>query len=387
MKKTLHILALSRRAGVELMFINYLKYMKEKEPEKLNRQIVFALNLSTYFKEELDKLKVTYYVNNSRKGSKILSILKRILRMKKIIKKHEIDIVYGQNLDGNYNASLACLLNRRIRLVCHEHGTAWTNRTITSLMTTFWTKSSNKIICNSNAAKTILNKRFKVKNKKIRVIYNGVPFEDIKKVGKMRNCLLFVGRLDYVKSPETIIEAMPFIIEEIPEIHLDILGDGELFDVLSDLILKFNLQKHVTLRGNVKNVSEYMARSSLLVVPSIREAFGNVIVEAAFQKTPTIGTNIDGIAEIIVQNLTGILIDPEIEVENINAPKFVVKPELNELVRPKQIRPELLANEIISLLRSDAIKEMGYNARNHVKTRFSFNTYYYNVVKELIVLK
>lgn len=382
-KKILHILTLSRRAGVELMFINYLNYMKQTNPESLKKQIIFAISLSPHFKETLDKLGVKYYVETIEESSKMARIVKRISNLKKIIKENNIDLVYGQNFKGNYYSALARISNKNIKVICHEHGTAWTNNFITTIITLFWTKMADKIICNSYAAKTMLVKKFRANKKKIKVVYNGVPYKKLIKVKKYDYHILFVGRLDYVKSPETIIKAIPFIIKEIPDIKLNILGEGNLLNNLREIVSQNKLQDKVVFRGNVENVNDYMAKASLLVVPSIREAFGNVIIEAAYQETPTIGTNVDGIAEVIINKETGILLDASINLKNKKAPKFVVDPQTNNLVNPKQINPQSLANEIVTLLKGGNIKKMGVKARNHVISKFSFENYYNNIKNEL----
>ena len=50
-----------------------------------------------------------------------------------------------------------------------------------------------------------------------------------------------------------------------------------------------------------------MSKSDLMVLPSIREPLGNVIIEAANQSLPTIATRVDGIQEIIIHNKTELI--------------------------------------------------------------------------------
>lgn len=87
---------------------------------------------------------------------------------------------------------------------------------------------------------------------------------------------------------------MSYLIKKDPYIDLIILGEGPCEQSLQDLSIKLNLDSNIHFKGNVNNVNEYMASSMLLILPSMREALGNVTIEAAFQETPTIGTNIDG---------------------------------------------------------------------------------------------
>jgi glycosyltransferase involved in cell wall biosynthesis len=70
------------------------------------------------------------------------------------------------------------------------------------------------------------------------------------------------------------------------------------------------LGEKVVFWGRKKNVAEAMAAADLFVLPSIREAFGLVILEAAVAGLPIIATNTGGIPEIIKNGVSGILVPP-----------------------------------------------------------------------------
>ena len=59
-----------------------------------------------------------------------------------------------------------------------------------------------------------------------------------------------------------------------------------------------------------KNFYDFLSKIDILVVPSIREPFGNVIVEAGFSGKAVIASKIDGIPEIILNEKFGYLIKP-----------------------------------------------------------------------------
>ena len=68
------------------------------------------------------------------------------------------------------------------------------------------------------------------------------------------------------------------------------------------------------MRNNIKVVGysdepeKYMAFADLLCLPSYREGFGTVVIEAAAMGTPTVGTNIYGLSDAIVDGKTGVLV-------------------------------------------------------------------------------
>ena len=95
-----------------------------------------------------------------------------------------------------------------------------------------------------------------------------------------------------------------------------------------------------------------MKNFDLIIVPSIREPLGNVVIEAALQKVPIIASTVDGIVEIIDNNISGILIKPSVDVnkrfitESVPLPEYVVDVENERLIKPMQLDPEKLAELI-----------------------------------------
>ena len=55
----------------------------------------------------------------------------------------------------------------------------------------------------------------------------------------------------------------------------------------------------------------YYANASVLAVPSLYEPFGNIVLEAFYQRVPVVATQVGGMAEIITHKHTGILVKPE----------------------------------------------------------------------------
>jgi glycosyltransferase involved in cell wall biosynthesis len=91
--------------------------------------------------------------------------------------------------------------------------------------------------------------------------------------------------------------------------RLIILGEGEERSSLESLVRKLNIESDVELAGFVENPYMYMSKASMLVLSSIWEGFGNVLVEAMAAGTPVVSTNCpSGPAEILVQGKYGILV-------------------------------------------------------------------------------
>ncbi len=118
----------------------------------------------------------------------------------------------------------------------------------------------------------------------------------------------FVGRFAPVKGAIYLIEAMPKILQLIPEAHCVLVGDGEEKLIIQERILGLGIEKSVTLAGHQKDIAAWMSGIDLLVVPSLNEGMGRVIVEAGFLAKPVIGTAVGGILDLIENGKTGLLV-------------------------------------------------------------------------------
>ena len=128
--------------------------------------------------------------------------------------------------------------------------------------------------------------------KNSRIIYNAVK-EEFYKVNRRPVCnrIVTVGRYSEQKNQEMIIDAFGDICLEYPDAVLDIYGEGPLKEHLIEVIGRKSLGKKVTLRGNVKNISEVLAGADLFVLSSNFEGMPNALMEAMAAGVPVISTD------------------------------------------------------------------------------------------------
>ena len=94
--------------------------------------------------------------------------------------------------------------------------------------------------------------------------------------------MVFVGRLFPEKSVDTLIKAVPHIIQVHPKIHIMIVGGGHLRPKLEALVDKLNVRKYITFLGFVTDEDKLFAynASDIFVLPSFAELEGMVVLEA-----------------------------------------------------------------------------------------------------------
>ncbi|MCP5007278.1 MAG: glycosyltransferase family 4 protein, partial [Planctomycetes bacterium] len=136
--------------------------------------------------------------------------------------------------------------------------------------------------------------------------------------GKMT--VLTVSRLVERKGHDTILKALPQVLEAIPNLHYIIVGDGPDRENLKTLSKRLNLYTHVTFAGQVPDEAlvKYYNLCDVFVMPNREvfnstdsiEGFGITFIEANACGKPVIGGLSGGAVEAINDGVSGFLVDP-----------------------------------------------------------------------------
>ncbi len=169
-------------------------------------------------------------------------------------------------------------------------------------------------------------------------IYSGISFKKFDSktivIGKLRRelglddqikLIGMVGRLSYQKSPETLINAIPIIVDEFPNTYFVLIGDGELRSYAEKLIEKLNIEEQVTILGFRNDVPSLLMDLDIYVLSSIYEGLGRSLTEAMYCKVPVVATEVEGVPELVKNNETGILVPPLNSVELAYGILFALK--------------------------------------------------------------
>lgn len=125
--------------------------------------------------------------------------------------------------------------------------------------------------------------------------------------------LLYVGRITKDKGINELIYAFDKVLKMGKNIELLLVGPTDSDCGGSETIAIENISRtsRVHLLGYCKNPEKFMAISDILCLPSYREGFGTVVIEAAAMGIPTLGTEIDGLRDAVENGVTGILVPPK----------------------------------------------------------------------------
>lgn len=132
-------------------------------------------------------------------------------------------------------------------------------------------------------------------------------------ISEQSKVVLFLGRICRDKGIAELLDAFQLALDKGLDADLllvgpmDARGDGD--DDLVPSSIAGRLRVHHV--GYTDTPERYLAVSDLLCLPSYREGFGTVIIEAAAMGVPTLGTDIYGVRDAIADNLTGVLVPPK----------------------------------------------------------------------------
>lgn len=154
-----------------------------------------------------------------------------------------------------------------------------------------------------------------ISEKNITVIHNGLDIVKVKQYAKgEKKTLIFLGALSKDKGIEDVLKIFS-VLDDIDNFRFWIVGKGEdhYLKSLKLQTIKTKIDKKVKFWGFVSKEKKYelLTRAHILINPSIREGWGFVVMEAASVGTPTIGYNVPGLRDSILDGKTGILSRPD----------------------------------------------------------------------------
>ena len=362
-----HFVGLSGIGGVQRIFFEYI------EMEIMNRnEYMHTIYTAGEVDLQYKSLKKTL---NILKFKNFLSLALDVISRKRVVH-------FYNNLTSP-KVALFLLLLPTSKLIVHERGSAWNLPLKYGFILKFISWKADLILANSKATKNLLEKKFGISENKIKVIYNGINTAvNCKKLlkNKTSNDIFlvgFIGRLDTPKGVHILIDAMQHLKSR--NIKLIIAGNGPLE---KELKRQATGLINIEFLGRIDNPYKFFGSIDLLVVPSIREPFGNICIEAGLCKVPVLAAYVDGISEIIENNISGELIKPTHPVlhssvnNSLPLPEYVVDPVNFKLIKPMQIDSFELADKILLLSNSPKILSKYANAlHRNVINNFSIEHY------------
>lgn len=273
-------------------------------------------------------------------------------QLKQIIKQEKPDIlhIHVWNPASCRHAFLAGN-NTNTPIVTTEHD-PFKLSFLKNLFKKYTLKSVKKIITVSTENQQTLKQLYPKHQEKIAVIHNGIDFtwwnsqllsfnkldrktikEELFHAKEDTLIITTIAALHERKGINYAIDALKPLTEQYPNIKLVIIGNGPEKENLQKQINKLKLTSNAILLGKQSNIPYLLKSSDIFLLPSKREAFGLVNLEAMFCGLPVVASKVGGIPEIIAHKKTGILVpaqNPQAITEALN--QLISNPQLRKLI-------------------------------------------------------
>ncbi len=300
---------ISRSGGTERAAVNMVNAVSSKK-NKFIIISVFSADGSTPF---FQLYKQTYIVNLGYRKQEGLLRYGVYMKLKKdlerMITKSKIDIIIGTG--HQFNCVIA-LLSSNIAKAAWEHfvyeAVPFSSRLIRRCL--YW--KLNKVILLTHSDK----KRYGfIKNERKIVIHNSSSFCCDESANLKSNRIIIVGRLDKIKSLDSVIRVAHMVKKAIPDWKFDIFGEGDEKSHLLRMIKRYKLEGYVSLKGTTDDIKREYLNSSMILLTSLFEALPMVLVEAQTCGLPVIAFDCpNGPGEIITNGRNGYLISGRDEI-------------------------------------------------------------------------
>lgn len=282
----------------------------------------------------------TVYIPELTRDISLVSDWRTLWALVALMRKERPHVVHLNSTKVGGLGSLAGRIARVPRIIYTAHGWAfWEKRNpialfIIRILSWMTVAFSHTTICISEFDRVNIGWMLGVQ-RKIAVIHNGIaPFPLIKRVSARNHLftpniqhvhdadfwLISIGELHPNKNYFMAIDSVAaYNHSHTRKIFYSIMSNGELRDSIEQYIIKHQIQDMVQLLGFVNEGKQYLEAFDALYLPSKKEGLPYVLLEAGFAKVPVVASAVGGIPELVVENETGLLVDPESVESSVSA--------------------------------------------------------------------
>lgn len=287
---------------------------------KSQNQIGFSLDeeveVLTLFPKQIRIFEISTYVDMLKKLNfkpilqLIVSLFQLIISYPWLRKKLNtylvnVDTIVIPEFYGLYFINYKKCKGKEIILQLHHNFKYITENKLNLLTLKIFKNRVNKLVVLTNDDQ----KKFeKFGFNRVMRIYNPIIEKKIDKKRLFKNHFVYVGRLDYIKGIDYLLEIFKEISSK-HDLYLDICGDGPMRLEIESFIKKNGLNDRIILHGVVKDLSPILLQSICLVAPSRLEGLPLVFLEAFQHQLPIVSFNsFPAISDIITESETGFII-------------------------------------------------------------------------------
>lgn len=324
MKKICYVVTIS--LTIRSFFIPQLQYLADN-----GFDVTVICSPDDKLQNELGQ-KVTFIPIEIPRGISIGGSWKAIRELTRIFRNEKFDIIQYSTPNAALYASIAskhikCKVRNYHLMGFRYLGANSVGKSVLKEIEKFTCKNSTSIECVSKSNLEIGVQEKIFPKDKATVVWNGSTggidlerfnykmretyrreIREIYSISENEFVYGFVGRITRDKGVNEILEAY----QQIKDTKLMLIGPNEGIDTLDYHFYQKSLKdKRIIYTDSVKEVEKYFAAIDILLLPSYREGFGNVVIEAGAMGTPAIVSNIAGPIDTSIKDKTAFWVKPK----------------------------------------------------------------------------
>jgi glycosyltransferase involved in cell wall biosynthesis len=276
-----------------------------------------------YLDEVATDIKATRIAGLGRSVSPVAD-LKAFVGLIKTIQQFKPDVIHTHTAKAGVLGRIASIIAGRgaIRIhtfhghLLHGYFTGWKTQLVI-LIEKFLAGKTDYLIAIGNQVKKDLIAAGIGNEKKFSVFFPGLPDVHTESKSSLRRELeldstaiycTFVGRLTQIKRPDRLLDIAAKVVEQKVNIHFLVAGEGELFESCKARATAQNLP--ITFLGWRKDIAQLFASSDIAILTSDNEGIPLTLIQAAQAGLPIVAPSVGSIADIVINEKTGLLTSP-----------------------------------------------------------------------------
>ncbi|MFO7980170.1 MAG: glycosyltransferase family 4 protein [Candidatus Aminicenantes bacterium] len=352
--KVLEVIDKTFLGGGQKNLLSLIEYL-----DKDRFDVSVCSNPQGYLVDEVKRRNVSHYpVSMNKRFQK-----KPIKEIEAVLRQNKFDIIHTHGGVAGFYGRWAARKEARLAVVHTLHGVHYLYyrniflRYVYIFLEKVFSRFTDAVIFVSRAD-IKKGRKFKLASKKkMKLIENGIDFQLLERQGVTQNSedkvrkgpvIGTVARLHRQKNIPLLLKAGAEMRREYSGLKILVIGDGPLRGKLESLNKRLGTNNMIYFLGERKDIPSLISGMDVFVLPSLWEGLPYVLLEAAALKKPVVGTEVDGIREMIKNEKTGMLVSPK--------------------------KPEELAEAVMRLLKNQEWAEkMGRDFYRSVKDKYSIS--------------
>lgn len=252
--------------------------------------------------------------------------LRLIGALRRHVRDTGTEVAHTHSFVPNYYCAAAQVGMRRPAAIvgtCHDMGTRLSDRKLRWMYRASLTRTARVAMVGRMVHQRFVGEGW-VPGHRAEVVLNGIPVARFRSTQERRRAAReklqlphdalvvgAVGRLVGLKNHRLLIDRMPALVRERPDIRLVIIGGGPLEAELNARVEELGLRANVLLASQRPDVGDLLPAFDIFALPSLTEGLSIALLEACATGLAIVATRVGGNPEIIEHEKTGLLVPPD----------------------------------------------------------------------------